>query len=172
MLWMRTSNGNTYFCGYNASGYYHAGTGDNTSKSVPTLVVNVTNLKQVWSFWDYSTYAKTMWLTDNGQMWAQGSINYYWMNNYQANGSPSNIENGVNYYPFRCAIPGGVKMQQLWCTSDDSTSNLWGPYVFGLADNGTVYFSGMNFQNYSYGNMAGNHYYVTGTAWMPITKGR
>jgi len=172
MVWMRTSNGNTYFCGYNASGYYHAGTGDNVSKSVPTLVVNVTNLKQVWSFWDYTTFAKTMWLTDNGQLWAQGYVNFSWNNNYQASSGPSLIENGVNYYPYRCAIPGGAKIQQIWCNSDDSSTNQWGPYILGLADNGTVYFSGANFQNYNYSNKGGNHYYVQGTGWMPITKGR
>jgi hypothetical protein len=171
MVWMRTSNGNTYFCGYNVSTTYHSGTGLNVNHTSPTLVVNVTNLKEVYSVTDYSTNHRTAWLTDNGQMWAQGYQSYVWNNNSLA-GGVSLIENGVNYYPFRMGLPGGTKIQQMFFTSDDNSSNIWGPYLIGLADNGQVFMSGCQNINYNYSKMGGHRQALTSQNFMPITKGR
>ncbi len=176
MVWQRHTNGATYFVGYNASGYYHSGvTGSNVSLSTPTLVATITNLRQVWSCWDYSTTARTVWLTDRGEIWAQGYENYSWKGNEQA-GAPSTLENGSTYTPHRVALPAGTRILQLWMTSDSQSSNEYGPYLLALGDNGQVYFQGANGYGYSSPwGFRGNNWYSQSSnmrTWQPLTKGR
>lgn len=176
MVWQRVTNGNTYFCGYNASGYYHSGvSGSNVSLSTPTLVANVVNLKQVWCVTDYSSTLRTVWFTDKAEMWAQGYLNYVWNGNNQA-GSPSTIEDGANYKPYRMSLPAGTRIEQVWFSSDDQGSSQYGPHLLALGDNGQVFYTGMNWYGYSTGQnwISGNRWSNQGShrCFVAITKGR
>lgn len=176
MTWQRHTNGNTYFCGYNASGYYHSGVnGSNVSLSTPTIVANVTNLRYVQCVTTYSNYLRTIWFTDRGELWAQGYENYVWKGNIDA-GAPSTVENGSTYQPHRVAMPAGTRIQDIWFTSDDQGASAYGPHLLALTDNGQVWYAGENWSAYNR-----NDTWIGGHRWghqsgyrclQPLTKGR
>lgn len=174
MVWMRTTSGATYFVGWNAGSFYSSGTGDNVSKSSPTLVPNVTNLKEVWCVWDYSTsYPRTMWLTDRGELWAQGYVNFGWQGNTLAS-SGSNVEDGTNFRAYRVALPPGTKAQQIWMSSDDNSTSAYGPYVLMVSDNGQIWFMGANQATNGWAWLGGQRWALNigHNTWTPISKGR
>jgi len=176
MTWQRHTNGATYFCGYNSSGYYHSGvTGSNVSLSTPTLVATITNLRQVYCVTTYSNYMRTVWLTDRGEMWAQGYENYSWKGNYLA-GAPSTVENGATQTPHRMGIPAGTRVLDVWFTSDDQGSSAYGPHMMILTDNGQVWYAGSNYTGYTRSDSwMGGHRWGHQTSYrnfQPITKGR
>lgn len=156
MIAMRINNGNTYFAGYNG-GYYHSGIGNQTTPvSSPTLVNNVTNLKKVCFRCTYSNYIRSFWLTDRGEMWNQGYSNYSAHGNEY--GSNSLIQNGVNYWPTRMAIPSGTKILDIWVSCADGGSGAYGSSNYFLCDNGQIFGNGYSGHGSSVSNnMMGNH---------------
>jgi alpha-tubulin suppressor-like RCC1 family protein len=173
-VWMRVSNGNTYFCGYNSGGTYYAGTGTNTNCQVPTLVYNATFVREMWSVTDYTTSThRTMWLTENGSMWAAGYINFRWQSNTLAASNTGTIEDGTNIRPYRVAIPAGTKVQSMWMCSADETSNAFGPFVLAATDNGQLWFAGPTQPANGYAWLGGQRYIINSAHnWLPLTKGR
>jgi len=140
MIYLRTTNGNTYFAGYNA-GYYYSGIGNLTSpQTSPVLVPNATNLKKVFMRGSHSNTITTFAISDRGELWCNGYSNYNRHGNEY--GSNSLQQDGTNYYWFRMAIPAGTKVLDAIIHDVDSTTNYYGTNNYWLCDNGTIYGNG------------------------------
>ena len=141
-IYLRTTNGNTYFAGYN-SGYYFSGVGNQTSPlTSPTLVPNATNLKRVFMRSSYSNTITTFAISDRGELWCNGYSNYSRHGNEY--GSNSTQQDGTNYYWFRMAIPAGTKVLDAIIHDTDQSSNNRGTNNYWLCDNGTIYGNGFS----------------------------
>ena len=174
MLWMRITNGNTYFVGYNGSNYI-GGIGNNTSPiSTPTLVFNVTNAKRVFARATYTTNIRVYWLTDRGELWFQGYTNYSAHGN-EYGGSGSNVQDGTNYYPVRMAIPSGTKIIDMFISCVDSSTNYFGSTNYFLCDNGQIYGNGFAGASSDLNNFLLGHQYNTWNSGvlypMDVTRG-
>jgi hypothetical protein len=158
MLWMRITNGNTYFVGYNGSNYI-GGIGNNTTPiTSPTLVFNVTNPKRIFARATHTTNIRVYWLTDRGEMWFQGYTNYSSHGN-EYGGSGSNVQDGTNFRPVRMAIPSGTKIIDMFISCADESTNYAGSSNYFLCDNGQVYGNGFSGRANELNNfMMGHHY--------------
>jgi alpha-tubulin suppressor-like RCC1 family protein len=140
MMHIRTTNGNTYFVGYN-SGYYFSGVGNQTSPlTSPTLVPTATNIKRVFMRGSYSNNITSFAISDKGEVFSQGYSNYNRHGNEYGNNST--IQDGTNYYWIRVAIPAGAKVIDGSIYCPDSTSNVYGTNNYWLCDNGAIHGNG------------------------------
>lgn len=164
-IFVRTTNGNTYFCGYNGSNSL-AGLGNNTSPiTSPTLVPNVTSPKKVSSRATANTNISTFWLTDRGEMWFAGYTNYNRHGN-EYGGSGSTIENGVNSYPFRMAVPPSTKILDHLIISCDESTNYAATSNYFLCDNGQIYGNGFAGRSSQGNNFLMGHQGGSWNAWI------
>lgn len=142
MIHMRTTNGNTYFAGYNG-GYYFSGVGNQTTpQTSPTLVPTVTGLKRVLMRGGYSNYITAFGITDKGEMFSQGYSNFNRHGNEYGNNST--IQDGTNYYWIRMAIPAGAKVIDAMCYCVDQSTSVRGTNNYWLCDNGAIYGNGFS----------------------------
>lgn len=140
-IFLKTTNDNLYFAGYNGSNSL-AGLGNNTTPiTSPTLVPNVFDVKNVASRATHTTNIRTFWLTNKGELWVQGYTNYNSHGN-EYGGSGSTIENGINAYPYRMAVPPGTKILDQLIICADETTNYAGTSNYFLCDNGQIYGNG------------------------------
>jgi len=140
MIHIRTTNGNTYFVGYN-TGYYFSGVGNQTSPlTSPTLVPTATNIKRVFMRCNYSNYITSFAISDKGEVFSQGYSNYNRHGNEYGNNST--IQDGTNYYWIRVAIPAGAKVIDASIYGVDQSSNVYGTNNYWLCDNGAIHGNG------------------------------
>lgn len=154
MLWMRTSNGNTYFCGYGGS---RAGGENSTTSAVssPGQVVRVQNCVHAFSVATANTNIRSYWLTDSGELWAQATDQYGGSGNYLAGGI-SLVQDGTTYYPYRVFIPSGTKIVDFISNVDDESTAYYGPNNLVLCDNGQLWTWGVNVGAYINGQVNGS----------------
>jgi hypothetical protein len=140
-VFLRTSNGNTYFVGYN--GTNHNGLGNTTSPiSSPTQVPLVFFPKTIASRATYTNNIRTTMLTDKGEVWYAGYDNYNTNGNEYYGGAASTIENGVNSYAVRMAIPASAKIIDMYSLVCDETTNYANGVNFFITDNGQYFGNG------------------------------
>lgn len=158
MIWCRTTDNSTYFVGYQST--YNGGTGDNATKSSPSLVPNITKLKEVYCVGSYSTSLSTTWLTEDGRIYGRGYENYAWNGNQ--NGAQSTSEsNGSDYRPSLMGTPAGTKAVSIFFWSNAEGTTQFGPHLQMLTEDGRVWYSGATGRgNQSRQGMGGNRYEV------------
>jgi alpha-tubulin suppressor-like RCC1 family protein len=156
MLWMRTSNGNTYFCGYGGS----RNGGENSTTSAvasPGQVVRVQNCAHAFSVATHTNIIRSYWLTDSGELWSMSTDQYGGSGNYLAAGI-SNVQDGTTYYPYRVLIPSSTKIVDMMSNVVDESTNYYGPNNLVLCDNGQLWTWGVNVGGYINGQANGSGY--------------
>lgn len=154
MLWMRTSNGFTYFCGYGTT----RNGGDNSTTaavSSPGLVLRVTNCSWAFSVATANTNIRTYWLTDSGELWSMSVNNSGGSGNYLAAGI-SNIQDGTTFYPYRVFVPAGTKIIDFHSMCSDESTSYLGPNNMVMCDNGQIWAWGNGSGTYISGQVNGN----------------
>jgi alpha-tubulin suppressor-like RCC1 family protein len=157
MLWMRTANGNTYFCGY-SGGYYGGINATTSSVSSPTQVQRVQNCVRAFCVGNYSTYLRSYWLTESGELWAVARSNNGGTGNPYASSGGWNGEDGSTYYPYRVFLPTSTKIVDMMSSCCDESSSVYGPHNHCIADNGQMFSFGTNVGGYISGQANGNGY--------------
>ncbi len=153
MLWMRTSNGNTFFSGYGAT----RNGGDNTTLSAvssPSQVVRVQNCAHAFSVATHTNIIRSYWLTESGELWSMSTDQYGGSGNFYAGGI-SNIQDGTTFYPYRVLIPAGTKIVDFHANVSDESTNYYGPNNLVLCDNGQLWTWGVNIGGYINGQANG-----------------